>query len=310
MPTLQPSGDMLGMNMMLTCRAGVPEMPNAQELFWCWRKASHHLRKGIEGLLMQITQNIEATHGKDASLKWSIAYEEALRELYLPYEWDEMCGPMCGDAAGDEGDDCTYSEHEPSSWMYLGAEDEHEWVTCNHKEGRSGGKQLAALLEKLVDHFGRTAAPILSKEWAGLLLMLCAPLQDWQVISDALLSEDTAALQASLKGGHSPFTIVAQRMVHIWGACFGEWTDPDTRRPLTKVFEADKHAILDQTVGAAWRCDPFVRRWQGNALMYYPLRIFSDRAWASLFLWLDAGVTPLQALRADWLKRPEQHAEQ
>ena len=306
MPTLQPSGDMLGMNMMLTCRAGVPEMPNAQELFWCWRKASHHLRQGVEGLLMHITRDIEATHGKDASLKWFVAYEEGLRELYLPYEWDEMCGPLCGVAA-DGGDDCTYSEHEPSSWMYLGAEDEHEWVTSNHK-GRAGGKQLAALLEKLVDQFARTAAPILSNTWTEILTALCFPLQDWHAVSEALLAEDTAALKASLTGseGHQPFAIVANRMAGVWDGCFGDWTDPDTRRPPTKVFDADMDAILDQTVGAAWRRDPFVLRWQGNALMYYPLRIFSDRAWASLFLWLEAGVTPLQALRADWLKRPEQ----
>ena len=39
--------------------------------------------------------------------------------------------------------------------------------------------------------------------------------------------------------------------------------------------------------------------------MYYPLRIISDRAWAALFLWFESGVTPLQALREDWLKRPE-----
>ena len=295
------------MDKMLTCRAGVPEMPNAQELFWCWRKVSSELRKGIDGVLMQSAQSIEATHGKDASLKWYIAYNEALGKLYLPYEWDEMCGPM-RNSAGDVVEDCTYREDEPSSWIYLDAEYEYDWVTCNHKEGRAGGKQLAALLEKLVDQFGRGAEPTLSKEWAGFLTMLCVPLQDWQVISDALLAEDTAALQASLEGvdgQHQPFTIVAQRMVQIWGVCFADWTDPDTQRPLTKVFEADMDAILDQTAGAAWRRDPFVRRWQGNALMYYPLRIISDRAWAALFLWFESGVTPLQALREDWLKRPE-----
>ena len=164
---------MLGMDKMLTCRAGVPEMPNAQELFWCWRKVSFELRKGIDGVLMQSAQSIEATHGKDASLKWYIAYNEALGKLYLPYEWDEMCGPM-RNSAGDVVEDCTYREDEPSSWIYLDAEYEYDWVTCNHKEGRAGGKQLAALLEKLVDQFGRGAEPTLSKEWAGVLTMLSA----------------------------------------------------------------------------------------------------------------------------------------
>ena len=285
--------------MMLTCRADVPEIPNAQELFWCWRKTSGHMREALEGIMMQVASKLEPA----TATRFRAAYHSGLEELFIPYEWDEMSGFT--DAAGNE--DCEYREDVPSSWKHLGAEDEYEWVTCNHQQGRAGGKEIAAMLTSLMAEFFRpTSNDVPPTGWAALLMGLVFAFSLWQRVTDALFAENVAALKACLQPGNSPpFAAVVMKFAETWDVVLADWVDPRTggRQPC-KVFASDREAIMDQSACAAWRRDPFVRRWHGNALMYYPMRVLSDRAWASLFGWLDAGTTPLQALKADWLARP------
>ena len=206
-----------------------------------------------------------------------------------------------------EHEDWAYSEDEPSSWNILDAELEHAWATENYAAGL-GGKHLANLLQTLIDQFASGPEPggrVVKPLWAGMLSGLVRVFGYWQQVSDVLFSNDVSHFQAGLRGDPPsvPFAIIVMKIVQMWGAVFSQ-PEERTRRAQCVVFRSDVDSILDQSVCALWRSDPFVQRWQGNALMYYPMRILADRASASLFAWLDAGTTPLQMLRADWLARP------
>lgn len=298
----------LSLSWTLTCRVGVPEVPNAQELFWCWRIVTDQLRDNIESVVMDIATQFGAAHFTAICAK--------LRELQP--SGDLRCGLCVGEDA--DGNDVEYDEDDEETWSVLTAEDEGKVAEAlpsiiarlatvprkiaqseqRYHHAASGAPPPADVLIPPVTQSGEDATRLLE-----LLQSVAVVVEVWQAITAVVCAPDVHAFRERFQSCYcsEPFTIAAMFFASTYANLF-ERIDTRTGRYQVRVCATDHDTILDQQPTAPWRADPFLRRWHGNALMHYPIRAISDRAHTALLGWMAAGTTPLEALKRDWLARP------
>ena len=153
-------------------------------------------------------------------------------------------------------------------------DDEHTAEVEHIRRLKVLGTGLAEILDKL-------ALPGAHIDTAVMIDMLSKMATRWGDVTDGLFTEDPAVFDES--------TCMMQMIMRVFLDC---WTmvapDPNGRgwkckwtRSSVQVDRKDLDTILDQSPSAPWR-STWLKRFGGNGLMEYPLRVLSDRAWVPL----------------------------
>lgn len=271
----------VGTRMICTPRAGLNEIPNAVEIFFCWRTALHNFYEKIEAHLYNTARHHEDHEDRKSStaFKFKQKFSERVnhhcgnKDLQQTGPW----GALAEDPFEELADDIWIDNlelHRYAPALPLALADMKDLIPNPDKFDGSAVftidrvRTAIEMWNKGTEYlFGSDVQEVTTKIQVSIVTLMCAN-ELWEVLEPLLSVPD-----------------------HL------RFTDD------VKVSPRHLHWILDQSATAEWRgteCEC----WDGNGLMLYPMRVLSDRATTSAGAWLMRGLTPLAQYTAASQERP------